>query len=656
MFAATRIISIRKVTIFLGLLVSLAMVLLVQPQLSHASSHNQNITSPVASLPGTSSEIQDMATFFDALIPQQLDEYHIPGAAIVVVKNGEMVFAKGYGFANLEQERPVVVDQTLFRTGSVAKLFTWTAVMQLVEQGKLDLDANVNHYLSDFQIPDTFPEPITIEHLLTHTAGFEDLSAGAIRARPQDLEPFGAFIARTIPTRIFPSGEVSAYSNYGTALAGYIVEQVSGQPFEQYVQRNIFNPLGMLHTTFNQPVPASMADELASGYIYADGAFKPKPFEIYQIGPAGGASATASDMARFMVTHLQDGTYADERILDEKTAQQMRHQQFSNDPRLTGLAYGFYELRLNERLLLTHAGDTSLFRSQVFLLPQENLGLYVVYNAPGGGLARLELAQAFFDRFYPTKPFTVPLPPSDAAQRASQLQGSYLSTRGPQTTIEKLRLLFEPMYQPITVRATGDGYLESDHPAVRRQKPDSYQPSRWVELEPNLYVQTNGRDYMAFRQYDQGNLMMFLDSTAARGYRKLTWFEELLFQPLLPLGLVVVLLGVLIFALFDKQALPAARWLAVGAGGVVLTLLLGLIAYGLPGFTSYLFGKVLPVWWVLFALPPILVILTIGLAVSTLIPWTGVSVLRHLPYALAVLAATGLLWWCGYWNLLGWRF
>lgn len=311
---------------------------------------------------------------------------------------------------------------------------------------------------------------------------------------------------------------------------------------------------------------------------------------------------------------------------------------------------------MNGRLLLTHAGETSFFRTQLYLLPQDSLGLYVVYNAPGGGLARQELVQAFFDRFYPAPPTTVPQPLPGATQRATQLEGRYISTRSPQTTIEKLRLLVEPMYQPIAVRATRDGYLQSDHPTVRSQNPAAYQPRRWVETEPGLYGQTNGSDSMAFRQDDRGNQMLFLDSAAPRGYRRLSWLEELLFQPLLPLGLVVLLVGMLGFALFDKQALSAARWLTVGTGGVVVAFLLGLVACAVLGFKAYLFGQLPLAWWAVFALPLVLVLLTIGLAVFTLLPWPAPVVLRRMPYALAVLAATGLLWWSSYWNLIGWRF
>jgi len=659
MYGEIRMIPIRSKAMFWGLLIWVVAVLVVRPNLSKVLAHERGVSVPFC--PAGSPNPQDLRVFFDQLVPQQLDEFHIPGAAIAVVKDGELVFSQGYGSADLDQGRPVVADRTLFRTGSVAKLFTWTAVMQLVEQDKLDLSTDVNTYLSGFQIPDTYPEPITLEHLLTHTAGFEDGSMGTMRRLPEDLEPLDAFLARRIPARIFPPGQVTAYSNYGTALAGYIVAQVSSLPFEQVVQQNILTPLGMDRTTFQQPAPAPLAGDLATGYAFVEGAFRSQPFEVYQIGPAGGASTTVTDMARFIIAHLQGGLYSEgkdssQRILGQDTVELMHQVHFRNDPRLAGMAYGFYEHRVNGRLLLTHAGDTSVFRSQLVLLPEEDMGLYVVYNAPGGRSARDELVQAFFDRFYPAASTTVLQPLAGAVERTRQVEGRYVSTRSPQTTIDKLRLLTEPLYQPITVRATQGGFLETDHPAVRSQNPVAYQPSRWVEVEPGLYGRPDGSDRLVFRHDEDGNTMLFLDNTPPRGYRRLTGYEELLYQPLLPLGLMALLLGVLGFAVFDRNALPAARWLAVGAGGVVLAFAVGLVAFALLGFMNYVYGIVLPVWWVVFALPLTLILLTIALAVCIALPWPEPGVIRRAPYALAVAAAVGLLVWANYWNLIGWRF
>ncbi len=297
------------------------------------------------------------------MLGQQLSAYHIPGPTIAVVKDGAPFFAKGYGSADLAHGTPVQADATLFRVGSVSKLFVWTAVMQLKEAGKLDLNTDVNRYLKTFQIPDTYPgKPITLAHLMTHTAGFEDRGAGIFARDASSLEPLGTWLAANIPARVRPPGEVTSYSNYGAALSAYIVEQISGQPFDRYVEDHILKPLGMRHSSFQQPLPQDLNSGMSRGYSYANGAFSAQPFEAVQVWPAGSFSATATDMATFMIAHLQNGRFGDTRILQEATTQEMHAQHFTNDPSdpgLPGIDWGFYEQRIDGQRIVEHGGDTA---------------------------------------------------------------------------------------------------------------------------------------------------------------------------------------------------------------------------------------------------------------------------------------------------------
>lgn len=276
-------------------------------------------SAPVVALTET-----DVNAFLDATIPVQLETTGTPGAAVVVVQNGRILAAKGYGYADLAARRAVDADKTLFRTGSSGKLFTWTAVMQLVEQGKLDLHADVNRYLSSFQLPETFPEPITLAHLLTHTAGFEELNAGLQVRTPAELQPIGEWAADNIPARVLPPGTRTAYSNYGVVLAAHIVEQVSGIPFEHYLEQYIFAPLNMERSTARQPVPAALAADLAVGYMPGANGVAPWPFETFQMWPAGGMSNSVTDMARFMIAHLNYGKLDGAQILREDTTRIVR--------------------------------------------------------------------------------------------------------------------------------------------------------------------------------------------------------------------------------------------------------------------------------------------------------------------------------------------
>jgi CubicO group peptidase (beta-lactamase class C family) len=196
----------------------------------------------------------DVEAFLDGLVPMQLQREDIAGAVVVVVKDGKVLVSKGYGFTDVKKRTPVSPDATLFRPGSISKTFTWTAVMQLVEQGKLDLDRDINEYL-DFQVPHTFGRPVTLRNLMTHTAGFEEVIKDLAVDRADDLPSLQAFIKAHQPNQIYAPGTIPAYSNYGADLAGYIVQRVSGLPFEQYLQQNIFGPLGMTRATFVQPLP-----------------------------------------------------------------------------------------------------------------------------------------------------------------------------------------------------------------------------------------------------------------------------------------------------------------------------------------------------------------------------------------------------------------
>ncbi len=233
---------------------------------------------------------REVEAFLDQVLARQLEEYQIPGATVSVVKDGKILFAEGYGQADIEAQKPVVADETLFRIASVTKLFTSTAVMQQVEEGRLDLDEDVNAYLDDAEIPNTYSgRPVTLRHLLTHTAGFEESFTGSGARNAADVEALGDFVDGHMPARVRPPGEVASYSNYGMSLAGHVVEEVSGVPFERYVEENVFAPLGMEGTTFAQPPASGLGERLATGYDVEVGEPVAGPFEYADDAPAGAA-------------------------------------------------------------------------------------------------------------------------------------------------------------------------------------------------------------------------------------------------------------------------------------------------------------------------------------------------------------------------------
>src|SRR5256884_4448702 len=322
----------------------------------------------------------DFETFLDALIPSQLQNRNIAGAVVSVVKDGQVLFQKGYGYADVEAKKPVLPAQTLFRPGSISKLFTATAVMQLVEQGKLDLDRDVNDYL-DFAIPKTFPEPVTLRRLLTHTAGFEDTLKNLFVAHDSDVKALRTYLVNQMPARIFPTGKVVSYSNYGFTVAGYIVERVSGEKFERYIDNHILKPLRMTNSTFDQPLPVALTPQMSQGYLAA--AKKPRDFEFVQAAPAGALSATAADMTRFMLAFLQDGTVDGVAILKPETVRQMESRQFELHPMISGLGLTFMEYCMNPVRVIAHGGETVYFHSDMVLVPDAHVGYFVSYNSLG---------------------------------------------------------------------------------------------------------------------------------------------------------------------------------------------------------------------------------------------------------------------------------
>ncbi len=339
---------------------------------------------------------EELEAFADQFFPAQMRRLNIPGVSFVLVQNGEIVLAKGYGDASIEKEIPISPDTTVMRIGSVSKLFVATAVMQLVEQGKLDLDADVNQYLAAFQLEVTYRQPVTLAHLLTHTAGFEDPPYES-ETEPALVPPLGAYLAASMPPRTYEPGEAFLYSNHGYALAAYIVEQVSGTPFDQYVAAEILQPLGMSQSGYllGPPLPAN----LATGYFYEDGTQIPQPVDYDGTYPSGSIVSTATDMAKFMLAHLQGGCYGGACILQPPTLTEMHSQQAETPYEGQAVTYGFVEGHAEGQRLLGHSGSTRGFGNSMNLLPKHSLGYFFSFNEECYETSACEIIPAFREQF-----------------------------------------------------------------------------------------------------------------------------------------------------------------------------------------------------------------------------------------------------------------
>jgi len=479
----------------------------------------------------------DADAWLDGFVPHTLAMTDIAGAVVVVVKDGQVLTEKGYGYADIASRRKVDPQSTLFRIGSVGKLFTWTAVMQQVEAGNIDLDVDINRYL-DLKIPARAGQPITLRNLMTHTSGFEEHLKRLFVDSPDRLQSLEAYVKQWVPERAYAPGEVPAYSNYGTALAGYIVQRVSGEPFDDYIERHILGPLGMLHSTFRQPLPAQFQVNMASGYVRASQ--PPKKFELPNPHPVGSISATGADMARFMIAHLQDGAFEGSRILQAATAQQMHAEQRKHNPPLNAMALGFFHSERNGHVMIGHGGDTEVFHTELQLLPDDQVGIFVSVNSQGADFAhsvRKGLVDGFIDRYFPGAPVDLPTA-ATAQQHANAMAGFYSPSRRNHSSFFRLANLLGQ----VKVTASGDGTLQ-----VSSLTDFSGAPMIWRAVGP-LVWQTDGGEQLAAVVKD-GQVVNFASGGfgAAQvmqrvpGWASASWNKPLLYCMVATLLLAVVL-------------------------------------------------------------------------------------------------------------------
>ncbi|MCP9222632.1 beta-lactamase family protein [Erythrobacter sp. LQ02-29] len=475
----------------------------------------------------------DINAWLDGYMPYALRSGDVAGAVVTVVRDGQIVAAKGYGYADVGKGTPVDPARTLFRPGSVSKLVTWTAVMQQVQAGKIDLDADVNRYL-DFEIPPRDGQPVTMRQLMTHTAGFEEAVKDLISFDPKAAQPIGTYLKRWVPERIFAAGTTPAYSNWGTTLAGYIVQRTSGIPFDDYVEQRIFRPLGMNTATFRQPLPARLEPLMATGYPLASG--EKEGFEIVVPAPAGSLSASGLDMAKFMIAHLQGGGP----ILDAKTAAMMHDSPLdkvdpaSLIPPLNRMELGFFETNINGRDVIAHLGDTQNFHTSLHLFMDEGVGLYVSFNSTGKeGVVqevRGQLFQDFADRYFPASGTDGRVDPETAKRHARMMTGVWMNSRRGQSNFIDILNLFGQT--DVTLDADG-GLL------VPSLVEPGGAPRKWDEIAPFVWRDRTGHDRLAAKVVDGKVVRWSFDMVSpfmvfdpVERYRSKTWILPLLYASL----------------------------------------------------------------------------------------------------------------------------
>jgi CubicO group peptidase (beta-lactamase class C family) len=446
---------------------------------------------PASSGPAGAAAINagELAALIDPVFTEEMAREHIPGAVFILVQKDRVVLEKGYGVADLASRRPVLPETTQFPIASISKVFTATAVMQLADRGRIDLQADVNRYLKSVQVPPANPpadwQPITVAQLLTHSSGLDEIPGRRIKTEAERL-PLGRLLADRL-IRVDAPGEIVGYSTYGIALAGLLVEDVSGLPFEEYLARNIWQPLGMKRTFIT--APDALAGDLATAYELDNDEAVAVPYEIYQTPPASSIVSTAADMARFMIAHLQNGRYGEARILSEKAAESMHRQQATMHPRVPGWTYGLQVSDTNGRRILEHGGDIGGFSSLMVLLPDENIGFFVAGHLEGSDL-RYKVRERILDHYFAdTRPVQIPVARAEEAESLRRFAGVYRAHSFCHSCKDG-----GPNVQDFEVSANADGTI-------------TIWDQRWVQVEPLYFKSLDGTRRIGFKEDANGRII-----------------------------------------------------------------------------------------------------------------------------------------------------
>ncbi|MCB9136697.1 MAG: beta-lactamase family protein [Anaerolineales bacterium] len=621
----------------------------------------------------------EFESFLDAFLAEQMDTYHIPGVVFTFVKDGEVFFSKGYGYADLEKQTPFDPAQTLLTVASLGKAFTAVGLLQMNERGIIDLHEDIRPYFTEFPLDTRFDEPLTFANLLTHTDGFEARMIGLAAQTEDQLLPLGELIQTYTPTQLYPPGKYMTYGDFAANLAGYLTQQISGAPFEQVMADNLLIPLGMTSSTFNQHLTPEMFSRLAPGYEYQDGQHA-IPFFYIRYAPAGGLRTTAADMNHFMLALLNGGEYAGTRILDEATVDSIFAQQFAPDPRMAGITYGLFEHFGNGQRVLLRDGDGVGTRSRMVLFPDQEMGFFISYNSGDSNL-RMDVLDAILEHYFPVTGNKGPAPMQGYEDRARQFAGSYRPLQADMTTFGKSMFFFS---QLIEVTATDEGYLSitttgmgDEHSSVMGGFEGT---SLWVEVEPLYFERVDGKGHLAFVQDEAGNIVQMISGQGYHStFTRLTWYESQSFQIVLVELAAVLLISMLVATFVNwpvgalirklrKQPAEPTSWLAIFARvwAAVVGGMLGLFVFRaigvlyaidtVAGFPNFVWGVSTEIVSALNSiyLPALLALplpVFVGLAWGN--RWWKVSARVH--YTLVTLSVLAVIWWAQYWNLLGFR-
>jgi CubicO group peptidase (beta-lactamase class C family) len=602
---------------------------------------------------------EDVTAFVDGLLPIQLDRSDEAGAVVAVIRDTQVLLKKGYGYADLEKKTPVDPDVSGFRPGSISKLFTWISLMQLKDRGKVELDADVNQYI-DFKIREPWRKPVTLRDLMTHRPGFEEELRDLIRKAPAPRVPLRQYLIENQPAQIFAPATVPAYSNYGAGLAGYVVQRVSGERYEDYVRAHIFEPLGMAHSSFEQPLPKNWPVHPVSGYVTAGE--KILPFEVVSPAPAGALTTTGADMIRFARALLNGGELEGKRILQAQTLAEMWRPQFQADPQLPAMCLGFYEQKRDGTRWVGHGGDLIAYHSDFLIQPESKTAFFISYNTAGSdrgiSIERAEFFNQFVDRYFgPAK--ELPTVPKAHGTPVADVSGSYWPTRRG----VKNRLQFLNLLEQRTVSADKDGNL-----VLSESKSISGETIHWNPAGRDVWVYPQGQSYLAAIRDGSGRVVRLAPGFPAIQFQRVPWYANSSLN-LWAIGIClltfvcVIWAGALRFIQRKRRAPDAEPVRRIRAVQVTASILWIAITLALLVFAAKVNGPgIFPpsdAFDAVFAAIDIVVgiamLLSIWSAVRTMRVWSALPKGFWVRFRMAAVAVAGLfvIWFGFYWKLIG---
>jgi len=458
---------------------------------------------------------ENVSTFINEYFTANMEKYNVPGAAVSVVKDSEEIFKAGYGFSNLETSEPVIPDSTTFPAGSVSKLFTASAIMKLYQEGKIDLNENIQTYLDTIKIQNPFNEPITCNNLLTHSSGLDESSElNGSTLDENGIESQQYYFDIHIPKVIVEPNTLCRYSNMGYNLLGYVIEKVSGMSYEDYIKSNILSPLNMNNSSVRMN-----NSSMATGYAYDNKKFLSNSLAYQYTSGSSGIISTVTDMEKFMIMHLNNGEYNSNSVLNENTEELMQTRHFGNNDVFAGMGYGFIRSDSNGVEILKHEGALPGYTTTMLLIPGQKIGIYVATNSLSGIVFDFE--DAFLNYFYGCNEAAAP-DNSNKEIDCDNYTGTYRSYDGlSEKNIMKIGILFDETVD-LNICKTSKNTLQLSEYSQSRNKEES----ALFYYSNNVFSRQDGKGYITLKDNSNGRVQYAFNDISHKTFEKIGVFEN----------------------------------------------------------------------------------------------------------------------------------